>query len=73
MAEVAIPRASLPTPYASSWNCGRRLSAGMNDSPIHALGREVRPDEGEIDIPGLERTAVADLGAWQPYDHSPRR
>jgi hypothetical protein len=45
----------------------------MNDSPIHALGREVRPDEGEIDIPGLERTAVADLGAWQPYDHSPRR
>jgi hypothetical protein len=22
--------------------------------------------EGKIDIPGLERTAVADLGAWQP-------
>jgi hypothetical protein len=28
--------------------------------------REVRPEEGKIDIPGLERTAVADLGAWQP-------
>ena len=27
---------------------------------------EVRPDEGKIDIPGLDRTAVADLGAWQP-------
>jgi hypothetical protein len=27
---------------------------------------EVRLDEGKIDIPGLERTAVADLGAWQP-------
>jgi len=41
----------------------------MNGSPIHALERkpkgEVRPDEGKIDIPGLERTAVADLGAWQ--------
>lgn len=26
---------------------------------------KVRPDEGKIDIPGLERTAVANLGAWQ--------
>jgi hypothetical protein len=28
---------------------------------------EVRPDEGKIDILGLQRTAVADLGTWQPY------
>ena len=30
-----------------------------------AIRREL-PNEGKIGIPGPERTAVADLGAWQP-------
>jgi hypothetical protein len=39
----------------------------MNGSFIMRVGAktigEVRPDEGEIDIPGAKRTVVADFGA----------